>query len=293
MERKQGFFWSHPCPFGRKVSSLASRFLPHTACRMRGGGRAGFTLIEILIFAAIFAVVAVTFTAILVSTTKVQVRQSAVAEVNQQSQFLLQSIQTLVGEASLIDIPTSTPTSTLKLHMPTLAADPTLMYLSNGTAYLTQASGAAQALTSDRVTLSNLTFTRLENPPGHDTVSVSFTMAYNTSNTQQQFSQGIETAIARVSAATFDSNIVPSSNNTLTLGVSQNDWKAINNTLFFSGMNVGIGVSSPHAMLEISGGDIYVDTTANGLILRDSGGGCWRLGVNASGTVSGTSMTCP
>lgn len=255
--------------------------------------RDGFTLIELLIFAAIFAVVAVSFTAVLISATKVQVRQTAAAEVNQQSQFLLQSIQTFVGQASLIDIPTSTATSSLKLRTSASSTDPTLIYLSGGVVYLQQGAGAVQALTSSRVNLSNLTFTRLANPPGHDTVSLSFIMAYNSSSSQQQFSQGLETAIARVSAATFDSNILPSSGNTLTLGVSQNDWKAINNTLFFNGANVGVGVSSPNALLQVSGGDIYTDTVGKGLILRDSGGGCWRLAVNASGTVSSASLTCP
>ena len=56
--------------------------------------RAGFSLLEMVIFAALFALAAVSFMTILVSVTRIQVRQGAAAEVNQQSQFLLQTIQT-------------------------------------------------------------------------------------------------------------------------------------------------------------------------------------------------------
>lgn len=62
------------------------------------------------------------------------------------------------------------------------------------------------------------------------------------------------------SAATFDSNLIPSSTATYSLGVSGQIWSSINQVLYFSGSNVGIGVSSPGQTLEVNGG-LRLNTT--------------------------------
>jgi hypothetical protein len=66
--------------------------------------------------------------------------------------------------------------------------------------------------------------------------------------------QNLNISVARVGAATFDSNITPGANNTYTIGSVAQDWKSINGTLYFSGSNVGIGISSPGQTLEVNGG---------------------------------------
>ena len=79
---------------------------------------------------------------------------------------MLQQIQYYIEKSSLIDIPQDTPTSTLKLWTGVNANDPTSISLINGTVYLQQtATGTLQALTSGKVTVSNLTFTRRANVP--------------------------------------------------------------------------------------------------------------------------------
>ncbi len=215
----------------------------------------GFTIIELLVFAAIFAIVMIAFITILVSITRVQVRQTAAAEVNQQSEFLLQQIQYYVERSSLIELAQDTATTTLKLRMASAAEDPTLMYVSSSVVYLQRATGTAQALTSNKVNVTSLTFTNRSNAPGHDSVSVSFVVAYN-GGLGQRFSEALNTSIARVNAATFDSNLVPSSTATYKLGVSGQIWNSINDLIYFSGSNVGVGVgvSSPGQTLEVNGG---------------------------------------
>jgi type II secretory pathway pseudopilin PulG len=223
--------------------------------------REGFTLVEILIFTAILAIVAVAFSSILVSITRVQVRQSAAAEVNQQSQFLLQTLQRYVESSSLVEMSSDAPTTTLKLRMSATASDPTYIYLSGGVVYLKETeNGAIQPLTSESVTVTDLTFNKRANPPGPDSVSIVFTIAYNTSNVQNRYVQEIDTAITRVSAATFDSNVIPSVNNTYKIGASSQVWQSINDLVYFSGSNVGIGASSPSQTLEVNGG-VRLNTT--------------------------------
>jgi type II secretory pathway pseudopilin PulG len=91
--------------------------------------RKGFTLIELLIFSAILIFLGVTFVAILVIVTRVQVRQSAAAEVNQQSQFLTQTIQYYVQNARLVDMTADTSAGTLKLRESDPTKDPTYVFL--------------------------------------------------------------------------------------------------------------------------------------------------------------------
>ncbi|MDX8394581.1 MAG: hypothetical protein R8K21_08400, partial [Mariprofundales bacterium] len=56
-------------------------------------------------------------------------------------------------------------------------------------------------------------------------------------------------------------------------------------TLLNSG-NVGIGTTSPASKLEVDGGDIEVDDSASGLILRSPDGTRYRVTVANGGTLS-------
>lgn len=274
---------------------------------MNTNSRDAFTLVELLIFSAIFSIIAVAFLAALVSTVQVQTRQAAAAEVNQQSQFLLQTIEHYVETSSLVELSSDAATTTLKLRMASSTADPTYIYLSGGTVYLQQTdAGTAQPLTSSRVTVSNLAFTKRANPPGHDSVNVVFTVAYNTSNIKQSFLQALQISIARVSAATFDSNVLPSTSNNLSLGVTSQTWQSINNVIYFSGLNVGIGTASPAWALDVNGAlnfrgiaapatstagqaVFYFDSSSNQLKLSQNAGAYSTL-VSSPWNTSGTAI---
>jgi len=128
--------------------------------------------------------------------------------------------------------------------------------------YLRQMEGGvAQPLTSGRVSVSNLQFTKRAHPNAHDSVTIALTVGYNTQSVGESFSQTLDTAIARVSAASFDSNLIPSTTATYDVGVASQIWRSVNNILYFSGSNVGIGVVSPGQTLEVNGG-LRVNTTA-------------------------------
>ncbi len=256
--------------------------------------RKGFTVIELTLFAAIFAGISIIFLTLLVVVTRIQLRQSSVAEVNSQSQFLLQTIQRQVEQAALIDLPADTASSSLKLRMQQSGNDPTYIFLNAGTVYLRQTDAAtAQPLTSNRVLVSSLAFTKRTNVNGRDAIAVAFTMDYNAVTFQQQFSQILNTSIARVTAATFDSNIRANTSNTYSLGTTPQEWQSINSTLYFSGSNVGVNVSAPGARLQVSGGDVYVDTVSQGLILRSPNGNCFRVAVSNGAALSASAVSCP
>lgn len=255
----------------------------------------GFTIIELLIFAAIFSVMSVAFLSALVSSIQIQTKQLAASEVNQQSQFLLDTIQYYVQSASLIEMSSDAATTTLKLRMSSSSTDPTYIYLSGSAVYLKQTdSGTAQALTSSKVSVSNVSFTKRANNPGHDSVNVLFTMAYNSTSPNQSFLQNLQLSVARVGAATFDSSIVPASNNTYKLGTSAQDWQSINNTIFFASGNVGVGsgASSPTQLFQV-GGDMYISGAGNGIILKaPNGTSCFKLTITNGGQFATSTVTC-
>lgn len=222
----------------------------------------GLTLIELLIFIAIFSIIMVVFFSVFILFSRVQVVSLSSNEVNRQSQFLLSTIQRYVEESSLIEMPANVSTTTLKLRMPATSQDPIYIYLANDMVYLKITdSGMPQPLTTSKVKITSLNFTKKSNPGAKDAINVYLVMEYNTQNITQKFVKNLITSIARVSAATFDSDIRASTINFYKIGAQAGEWQSINNTIYFSGSYVGIGVASPQMNLEINGG-LRLNTTS-------------------------------
>lgn len=274
------------------------RNFPFSIFRLACSDKRGLSLIELLIFAAIFSLVMMGFVSIMVAVVRVQSRQSAAAEVNQQSQFLLQQFQHQIERSSLVDVPQDTPASTLTLRMRASSEDPIVIRLSNGIVYIKKGGAVEEQLTTNRVTVSALTFTKRSNPPAKDSVNIAFTMEYNTQNITQSFIQSLQTSVARVSAATFDSNVSPSSTDAYAIGTGSMRWESINGAIYFSNANppnVGIGIASPLRKLQVSGGDVYIETANANLIMRDPVGAyCWYYKpITQIGAWNISSSSCP
>jgi type II secretory pathway component PulJ len=65
--------------------------------------QSGFTIIELLVFCAIFVISGVAFSSVFLSILQVQSRQTATVEVSRESQFVIQKIQNYIENASVID----------------------------------------------------------------------------------------------------------------------------------------------------------------------------------------------
>ncbi len=254
----------------------------------------GFSLIELLIYIAIFAVVSIFLVAILTTFTRIQVQQTASNEVNHQISFVSSVVKQMVQNSSLVDMTDGVATSTIDLRMASSSADPTLIYASGTMVYLEQGSSSPVALTNSNVNVTNFSATKYESPGGASIVQVNMSLAYNNSSPANQFSQSLQIAAARISAATFDSSIYPASSTSLDLGSAANPW---GNGYFSQNLNVsgqinsGSGVSGATAMK--ANGNIGFSSAAQGLILMSPGGSCFLVGVNASGTLATSLVTCP
>jgi hypothetical protein len=57
--------------------------------------------------------------------------------------------------------------------------------------------------------------------------------------------------------------------------------------------NIGIGNSDPKAKLEVKDGDVYVNDSTKGIILKSPNGSCWRVTIDNTGNFVRTAITCP
>lgn len=80
-------------------------------------------------------------------------------------------------------------------------------------------------------------------------------------------------------ATAIGANATVSRNNAVVLG--------------FVNTNVGIGTSVPNAKLHVSGGNVYVAGSPNGVILTAPDGTCWRINVGNTGALTTISTNCP
>lgn len=246
--------------------------------------KSGFTLIEVLIYTALIGVAGVFLNSTLISVLRLQGQQSASTVVNQQIDFVLQNIKRSVLESSLIEMEGNVASSTLKLRMTDTALDPTLIYLSGTTVYIKKGAAAALALTTADVNADQLNFTKVSSYPGHDSVSVDISFSFNTDNPQQAFTKTINSAISRVSGATFDSDILPGADATYSVGSVANRWQnltlsgdlTVAGDSSFTG-NVGIGTAIPSAGLHIN--------TAAGTTALKVGSTTTQFIVDSSGNV--------
>jgi prepilin-type N-terminal cleavage/methylation domain-containing protein len=244
----------------------------------------GFTLIELLLYIAVFAISAGIITSITTNVLRIQGGENSSTEVSNQLNYVLTTVQRLVQQSSEIQYTyegTSTSTScttfcTLELRSPSSTLDPTWItsdingvYLQQGGA--SQGVGTINPITNGQIKVNNLQFTVYTIPGGNSTVQINASFSYNTSNPQLAVTKTLESAIGRVSAATFDSAILPSADNSLSIGQGSPNLRWRN--LYLSGL-LGLG-TSPSDPTGFSTGNVYYNTASNTLRVYNASSTSW------------------
>lgn len=243
--------------------------------------RSAFTLIEMVIFIAIFTMVIISFISILVSTLTVQTNQSAANEVNQQSQYLIQQIQYYTSSARLIDTPQDVATSTLQLREVYSDIDPTTIAVASGTVNLQQGVGTAlQPITSNKVFVSQLSFVRhyqlsTSSAYGTDSISYSFTMTATSTN-NKQYSGTFQSAAAVLAPVPKIALIQKAQHGTSLVSATQTATFATNNET---------------GSLLIAFVPTYSATSPASTSVSDSAGNVWTLIASSSYPAYQTTMT--
>ena len=211
----------------------------------------GFTLIEILIYTGIFSIISVLLVSILVTFTRIDATQTATAEVANQANFVLSQIRRLTAASSAFEVRDVAGQKELWLYPKGYTTNPTKISRSGGAITLSEAGAPAAPLTTTRVVADSLIFTKYSNPPGPDVVGVDMALSYAGGTPAESHSRNFRTAIARVSAATFDTDLVPGSG-AADVGLTGSRW---DKGYFSGGLGLG-GASDPllPVRLEIDGG---------------------------------------
>lgn len=238
----------------------------------------GFTLVELLIYLAIFGVISGLFIGILGVAARVKEREMGANEVTTQLNFVTQTIQRLIRESSAAIVNCalnesikdndvaenecsvgpgtsliSTAQPVLRLRMKEPAKDPTIIWTENGKVRMQQGTQPAADLTTNRVTvpvsgLEFKKFSKADNNVWHDVIEIQFTLNYNSLNPAAQFSQKLPSAVGRASAATFDDSLLPGASATPlpAIGSSISPWENayIKNLNVTGGVNGGLKESN-------------------------------------------------
>ena len=137
----------------------------------------GFSLIEIIVYVAIFSILVVVLASFLNSITSTRLHSQIVLEVNDQGSSAIKTIAQTLRNASSVNSPTmGSIASSLSVLTVSPATSPTVFSESGGVLYITEGSGSPVALTNNKVVVSNLTFSNFSRSSTPDIIKVSFTI---------------------------------------------------------------------------------------------------------------------
>lgn len=151
--------------------------------KLKTKNKRGFTLIEMLLYVAIFTIFVGSLFSFLTMMTSSRLNNQYLLEVNNQGNQAIRVITQTIRNANSINSPgISGSASSLSLETVNSATNPTVFSSSGGVLYITEGSGSPIALTNDKVSISNLLFLNLSkvNTPG--SIQVRFTLSTNSNS---------------------------------------------------------------------------------------------------------------
>lgn len=196
-------------------------------------GIKGFTLVELLIYTAIFTMTAGLLTSILIMISNIQTKENASFEVTRQLQFITQTVQYAIRDSAVVEAVyegndpaiACTQFCSVRLRESDPALDPTIITSDAGGVYIQEGANPKVPLTSTKVRVSSLTFSKTNNPGGMSTTAVGLSIIYDGGTPELTFTKSLTSAIAHVQAATFDSELLPDTDAARGVGSSTLRWR--------------------------------------------------------------------
>lgn len=162
--------------------------------RIRQLGQKGVTLVEMLIVMGLLTIFLLIITTIFTSTLDVQNQTDAYSAVLSEGRVIMARINFDVARSTAITTPTTLGVTSASLVL-TTATNSYTYGLSGGNLQLTDTTGSAN-LNSGTV-VSNLSFTKLGNTSGKNTIRYTFTLTSTTKHTGQPDSQTFTSTVGR------------------------------------------------------------------------------------------------
>jgi len=155
----------------------------------------GFTLIETLIYVAIFGILVTALTSFASALITTRIANQLVFEVNDQGSQAIKILTQTLRNAKQVNSPTIGNTAAnLSIVTESPATSPTVFSASGGVLYITEGSDSSVALTNKNVTVSNLLFSNVSHATTPNSIKVSFTLT----------STSTKSSIVAPYTATFD-----------------------------------------------------------------------------------------
>lgn len=147
----------------------------------------GMTLIETLIYVAIFSIFIVALASFAININSSRISGQIIFDVNDQGSQVINVITQSLRNASTTTIPAiGTSSSTLSITTTVPAQNPTIFSLINGVLYIKEGANNSVALTNNKVTVSNLVFSDLSQPLKPKTVQIRFKISNSASSTKPE-----------------------------------------------------------------------------------------------------------
>ncbi|WP_412733002.1 hypothetical protein [Minisyncoccus archaeiphilus] len=148
----------------------------------------GLTMIEIIFYLAISAIVFLASFSALNIINQSKVRYQVISEVEYQGGFVMESILRSIRHSEQVISPVvGGQSSALSLDMLEALDDPTLYGLTGTSLTVKEGSASTVILTNPRVIISNLVFNNYSALPEHDSIRVSFTITYYNESGKQEY----------------------------------------------------------------------------------------------------------
>lgn len=145
--------------------------------------RTGFTLVETLVYIAIFSFFIGSLVLFMNTLTISRLNNQITLEVNNQASQIIRNITSSIENAKAINSPILGSTSqTLSLVPYNSIYNPTIFYLNNGTLFMTEGANAPIPLSNNKVIVSNLIFSNLGMATTSGSVRIEFTLTSNIAN---------------------------------------------------------------------------------------------------------------
>lgn len=150
--------------------------------------KSAFTLIELMLYIALAAVVLFGASTMMSLIFEARTKDMVVNEVEQQGDSVLQIITQSLRNATAVNYPTpGNSTSTLSVNTLVGANNPTVFSLVGDVLFIKEGAASAVALTNSRVAVASLNFQNLAAVGANDNLRVSFTVTYNSTSTRQVY----------------------------------------------------------------------------------------------------------
>lgn len=140
----------------------------------------GFTLVEMIIYMTILAILLVVLTEVFVSVLSSQTRSEATSSVQQDGRFIFARLNYDLLRSQNIVIPVNVGDQTSNLKITIDGIDYTYSVNASGDLELLR-GGSIDIINSSETQISNLLFQRLGNASGKNTIKMSFSLKSQTS----------------------------------------------------------------------------------------------------------------